>query len=135
MEVASLCQRLLRRWRCDRRYHTVATQGLTLIPPIIISLFLLSGWHSHLAALIVFAMMILVFALFIQSQMVTERPARRAIRFIVLQVGILLTIAAGVMIVVFAGSFTNMAILYITYLVAAALMSEFHGRRFVQFGG
>jgi|GEM_PF-6483382 len=67
--------------------------------------------------------------------MVTERPARRAIRYIVKQVEILLAVVAGVLTVLLGGSFTNIAILYVTYFVAAALMSELHGRRFVQFGG
>ena|SRR5882724_2642573 len=134
MAITELVQPLFRRWRSARRYHTIESQTLALVCPTIIGLFLLSGWRIDIVTLTPLAMVEIGFSFFVQSRMVVECPSRRLVRYILRLGEILLGMAIAILIVFLAGSFTNMAVLYVVYVITAVLTSEVHGRRILQFG-
>lgn len=134
MDTNRFLRRLFSGWRNNQRYHTAGTQALALISPMMIALFLLTGWQSVFGSLLFLVFVVVVFSVFVQSRMVVERPQHRVLREMLKVFDIILGIIVAVGIVFLAGSFTNMVILYLTYVTGAVLTSELHGRRFIQFG-
>lgn len=135
MKVPEYLRLLFRHSRSEYRYHTVGSQALALLQQLAIGVFLLTGWQHRLITLIVWAIASISFCLFIQSQMVVECPSRRGLRRLLRELEILASILTAVLIVVFSGSVTNLAIVFLVYLVGSALTFEVHGRRrrWVQF--
>lgn len=129
MKLPRYLHLLFRRSRSEYRYHTAGSQALALLQQVAIALFLLSGWQHGLITLIVWAIASIGFCMFIQSQMVIERPSRRGIRRLLRELEVLASIGTAVLIVVFSGSATNLAIAFLVYVVGGVLTFELHGRR------
>ena len=125
---------LFRRWNAKRRYHTAATQALSLIQQVTTCLFLLSGWHRNAIVLLGWVVYALAFSLFIQSQMETLRPSQRALRHGIRAVEVLLSLVTTVLIILFAGTFQNIVVLCLVYVATVAITTEFRGDRRIHFG-
>jgi hypothetical protein len=135
MKVTNVSRRLFRRWPSEDRYHTVVSQLLALLQQLLIAAFLLSGWQHNLAALIVWAVVSLVYCIFVQSQMVVELPTHRGLRRLIREIEVLACMGTAALIVFLSGSVVNLAVIFGVYIIGGALTFELHGpkRRWLQF--
>jgi hypothetical protein len=121
-----------RRTRSGCRYHTVVSQALALFNQLLNIGFLLTGWQHYLPILVCWAVLSVLFSLFIRSKMSAERPTRRALRRVIRELEVLSSFANAAVIIFLSGSITNMSILLIAYVVGLSLVSEIHGQQLVQ---
>jgi hypothetical protein len=124
---------LLRPMQSKTRYHTAGSQALTLIQQVLLAMFLLSGWQKTLIGLICWAVFSTFSALFIHSRMLVEKPPRRALRRVIREFEVVMSVGNAALLILLSGSITNIVILVLLYLVSASLTSELHGRRWIQF--
>ena len=73
------------------------------------------------------------FALFIHSRMLVQKPSHRALRRVIRELEVVMSVGNAALLILLSGSITNMIILILLYLVSASLTSELHGRRWIQF--
>jgi phage-related holin len=133
VKTTSYFDALFPRWRSEYRYHTVRSQTLALLQQVVTAIFLLSGWQYNIVVLICWAVASIAFCIFIQSQMVVERPSRRGFRRVIRTLEVLSSIGTAGLILFLSGSVTNLVVLYVVYIVGACLTSELHGRGWIQF--
>jgi hypothetical protein len=134
MKATDYGRRLFRRWRSEYRYHTVGSQTLALCQQIAICIFLWSEWQDNAIALGLWAVASIIFCMFIQSQMLTERPSRRGLRRVIRELEIVASVGTALLIIFLSGSVRNLLVVFIVYVVGASLTFELHGpkRRWLQ---